>query len=563
MTDRFPHFLNPAVDSNGDTLAGAQLFFYQVGTSTKKDTYSDGAKTIANANPLVADAGGRFGDIFMLTDEQYKVVLAPAADTDPPGSPIGTWDFVSPVRENPVASIVVLSKSADYTVLAADKGKLIEVDASSGPVVITLLATAAAANGFFLYVKKIDSSANTVTVDADTSEEIDGALTAILDSQYDIVGVGTDGTKWSRLNTKSVPSSTTSDAGSSLVVNATGSYVINEVVVPARNYIINPEFKIAQRGLTFDSATTPANSDDTYLLDRWLFLSDGNDRADISRETTIVPTGANAAIKLDVETVSGTSEKFGIVQIIEAADAADLIGGTASLSFKARTSGSQVENLRAHLLAWDGTADTVTSDVILTWEGEGTNPTFVTNWTAENVAVDLALSNEFQEFKIENISIDTANAVNLAVLIHVDDTDLVAADMLYISDVNLVKGTVALPIIRRPIADEVALCRRFYQKSYSADTAPGTITSEGAMTFRGVGSNDRRPIAGVSNMRAVPTFTFWNPNSGASGSWRDRTAAADRTATVENEGDAGGNVSLASSTAGNVHDGHWTAEAEL
>jgi hypothetical protein len=44
-----------------------------------------------------------------------------------------------------------------------------------------------------------------------------------------------------------------------------------------KNAIINGDFKVSQRGTTFTSATTPANSDDTYLLDRWVLLSDGND----------------------------------------------------------------------------------------------------------------------------------------------------------------------------------------------------------------------------------------------------------------------------------------------
>jgi hypothetical protein len=54
MTDRFGDVLNPVVDSSGNTISGAQLFFYEVGTSTKKDTYSDSAKTLLNANPVLA-----------------------------------------------------------------------------------------------------------------------------------------------------------------------------------------------------------------------------------------------------------------------------------------------------------------------------------------------------------------------------------------------------------------------------------------------------------------------------------------------------------------------------
>ena len=81
------------VDATGAPYAGAQLFFYQTGTSTKLATYSDSALTIANANPVVLDSSGRAGPIFLQV-AQYKVILAPSTDTDPPTSPIWTQDPV-------------------------------------------------------------------------------------------------------------------------------------------------------------------------------------------------------------------------------------------------------------------------------------------------------------------------------------------------------------------------------------------------------------------------------------------------------------------------------------
>lgn len=197
MTDRFGDVLNPAVDSSGDTISGARLFFYRVGTSTKKDTYSDSAKTVANANPVVADSGGRFGDIFMLTDEQYKVILASAGSDDPPTSPIDTWDNFSPVlAPGTFPLLAVSSKSANYTVLSTDRGGIILVDASSGAVTITLLPVADAASGFSLTVIKTDSSSNAVTVDGNLSETINGQTTLTLGAQYDVAETLTDGTAW-------------------------------------------------------------------------------------------------------------------------------------------------------------------------------------------------------------------------------------------------------------------------------------------------------------------------------------------------------------------------------
>lgn len=46
---------------------GAKLEFFNVGTSTQKDTFSDFALTIKNSNPVVAGPNGLFGDIFLGT----------------------------------------------------------------------------------------------------------------------------------------------------------------------------------------------------------------------------------------------------------------------------------------------------------------------------------------------------------------------------------------------------------------------------------------------------------------------------------------------------------------
>lgn len=67
------------IDANGDVLAGAKLNFYATNTNTRQNTYSDEDLTIANANPVVADGEGRFGDIF-LNLTQYRVVLTNSDD---------------------------------------------------------------------------------------------------------------------------------------------------------------------------------------------------------------------------------------------------------------------------------------------------------------------------------------------------------------------------------------------------------------------------------------------------------------------------------------------------
>ncbi len=268
----------------------------------------------------------------------------------------------------------------------------------------------------------------------------------------------------------------------------------------SRNSLINGDFRVSQRGTSFSSTTTPINNDDTYLLDRWLLLSDGNDVVDVTKDVTVVPTGSSAAIRLDVET---GDLKFGIVQILEFRDTSILEGGNVSLSFKARRTGTSIDHLRAAVLGWASTADVVTSDVVDTtnWGGAGTDPTLATNWNYENTPANLAtLTTSYQTFKIENIGI-TAGRNNLAVFIWIDDVTVTVGDFLYITDVQLELGADSTPFERRPFSTELALSQRYFYifSETSAQYPFGFGFSQATNDFRGF-------IPTPVEMRTTPTI---------------------------------------------------------
>lgn len=99
MAVRLTWPLYTRLDLNGDPISGAQLFFYEAGTTKKLDTFSDEALTSANANPMVANGSGEFSDIFLKLQD-YKLILTSATDTDPP---TGGTTF-DPVQGNPAVS---------------------------------------------------------------------------------------------------------------------------------------------------------------------------------------------------------------------------------------------------------------------------------------------------------------------------------------------------------------------------------------------------------------------------------------------------------------------------
>lgn len=86
-----------------------------------------------------------------------------------------------------------VSKTADYTATTADY--VVVVDATAGVVTITL-PTAVGRTGAQHVVKKVDSSNNIVTVDANGSETIDGGLTAVLTRQYESITLFSNGSNW-------------------------------------------------------------------------------------------------------------------------------------------------------------------------------------------------------------------------------------------------------------------------------------------------------------------------------------------------------------------------------
>ena len=285
-----------------------------------------------------------------------------------------------------------------------------------------------------------------------------------------------------------------------------------------RNAIINGNFALAQRGTSFVAA---ANNDDSYNLDRWYVLSDGNDIVDITQNTATVPTNGKYAIALDVETVN---KKFGIAQIIEANNCIGLIGDQVTLSFKAKVSATtKLDNVKAAVVAWSGTADTVTSDIISAWGAEGTNPTLIANATYENTPANLSITTSYATYSL-TANIDTASTKNIIVFIWSDVTDTTAGDFLYVTDVQLEPGPVATPFERRPVGTELALCQRYFWTGGVIVETVTTITGFNYPTL----------------MRVVPTIAgggtgFTNASSDANGWWGYQTTRGAQALTASAE----------------------------
>ena len=218
-----------------------------------------------------------------------------------------------------------------------------------------------------------------------------------------------------------------------------------------RQAIINGNFDVSQRGTTFVAG---ANNDDVYTLDRWNLISDGNDILDVSQDSVTDLPGSNYAIKLDVE----TAKRAGIVQFLEAKDAQKFKGKNVSISFAVKS--ANISAIRATVLSWSSTADSITSDVVGTWAA---TPTWATNWADNATPADLTVTSSWTTVKVENIAIDESTVNNLALVIWLPNEETIG-DIVYISQVQMNMGSVALPFQPKSYEEELRACQRYANK---------------------------------------------------------------------------------------------------
>lgn len=248
-------------------------------------------------------------------------------------------------------------------------------------------------------------------------------------------------------------------ATSTASFNTTGVSIVGGIEATSglerRNRLLNGDMRICQR-------TTMPTTDDSYCLDGWVLLLESTNAAVVAQSTSDVPTdGSNYALQLTVGSTNNL--KFGVAQILEAANSTDLRGRTVSLQFKAKATAG-ISDVRAAVIQWGTTADVVTSDVVSSWGGATTNPTLATNWTYCNTAANLSPTTSWATYRVEGISVG-ATANNLGLLIWCDDkTTTTTTDILRITDVQLEQGQRCSTFERRHIAAEQRLARWYFNR---------------------------------------------------------------------------------------------------
>jgi hypothetical protein len=110
--------------------------------------------------------------------------------------------------------------------------------------------------------------------------------------------------------------------------------------------------------------------------------------------------------------------------------------------------------------------------------------------------------------------VDTSSTSNIIVFIWSDVTDTTAGDFLYITNVQLEKGTQATSFEYRQYGTELTLCQRYFEKCQDMSAVPGSATTPGVhyllVCAAGATANYGNTVSYQVRKRATPTFTYWD-----------------------------------------------------
>ena len=345
-----------------------------------------------------------------------------------------------------------------------------------------------------------------------------------------------------------------------------------------RNRIINGDMRIDQRNA---GAAVTANG--SFPVDRFK-MNNTTDGTFSAQQSSTVPSSGGFVNSVLVTVTSAdtsltTTQRLALQQTIEGYNIADLGWGTASaktvtLSFWVRSSLTGTFSGSLRNSAGDRSYPyTYTISVANTWEQKSvtiagdTSGTWLTT-NGEGIILFFSLG-------VGPSLLGTAGAWAAAGYWGATgETPLVGTNgaTFYITGVQLEAGSSATDFERRPIGVELALCQRYFYKTYNTEVAVGTSTSVGSVYCETLADGTLTRLKAFTprlpvSMRATPTVTLYS-----------QTGTADRinvysnsasTLTVSSVANNGTNSLLSylttstSATAAQTYEFQATASAEL
>jgi microcystin-dependent protein len=188
-------------DSSGDPVSGAQIRFFEAGTTTPKTVYSDETLstslgsivyTRSDGFPVSAQNGSTTVGIYIGTGlykmdilDADSVTILPAKDNVQ--GAVAVTDAGTPVLTTPV-----LTETGTISVDATFNGKLVRGNTSGGSVTANLAAAATLGDGWTAKFVK-SAAANTLNITPAGADTINGLANVALKDQFDFVELHCDG----------------------------------------------------------------------------------------------------------------------------------------------------------------------------------------------------------------------------------------------------------------------------------------------------------------------------------------------------------------------------------
>jgi hypothetical protein len=319
-----------------------------------------------------------------------------------------------------------------------------------------------------------------------------------------------------------------------------------------KNAIINGNFGIWQRGTSF----TPASGSGIYSADRFNLSWSGTGTSTFSQQTFTPGAAPVAGYEAQFYLRCAMSSGATYVQVNQPIeDVRTFAGQTITISYWAKASSSVViRPIYRQNFGSGGSGNVDASGVV--------DKTLTSSWVRYTDTVTMP--------SITGKTIGTGSALQIYFINYQSGT--IASNTIEVWGLQVEYGSKATPFetATGTIQGELALCQRYYQKSFAQSTAPATnagrnssfenyaIQAAGAFGLSFV----RLPIV----MRVAPTVTIFNP-SAANNQARNFSLSSDCSGTtVEGQTDTAFRYYYtlpASSVSTNVIISHYEATAEL
>jgi hypothetical protein len=372
-----------------------------------------------------------------------------------------------------------------------------------------------------------------------------------------------------------------------MTINGTSGLVFNDASTQNtaatgfgfKNRIINGAMVIDQRNA--GASVTNINGD-VFSVDRWIVYANQASKFTIQQNAGSVTPPTGFRNYLGVTSTSaysvGTNEFFGFAQYIEGFNTADLGFGTANastvtLSFWVRSSltgtfSGALSNAsfnRSYPYTYTISSANTWEQKTITIAGDTSGTWLTTNGIGLRAYFNLGTGSTYS---------GTAGAwAGSGFVSATGATSVVGTNgaTFYITGVQLEKGSTATSFDYRPYGTELSLCQRYFEKSYNSGDALGASSNYTGIAIL-QGSTDGSSNAAIGIRFQVPkrtnaTMTYYNADSGASGTWAYSRSGASGTFTTNSDQPSQNGVNAYGAAGASwvtVRSyGHWAASAEL